>query len=190
LQITAEWLELQIRTYAQEFLKTQYGPEAAKRLNSFAMNALDAYEYGGLSEATDASLTIAAKRDFEAGKLTNTTKLIVRHELGHIVDEDPLDFPEFEEQIEREKKAWLNAKPKTAAEQWYKNLSVRTHVDPLKMAAVGFPRPETKVSQERLEQGIVAEVARMKKDSHWVDTNLAKRFVMANLLENPNYYTP
>jgi hypothetical protein len=108
--------------------------------------------------------------------------------LGHIVDEDPFNFPDFEDQIEREKKAWLNAKPKNAAEQWYKNLSVRTHVDPLKMAAVGFPRPETKVSQELLEQGTKAEVVRMKKGSLWVDENLAKRFALANLIENPNYY--
>ncbi len=190
MQVTANWLEAQIRTYAQEFLKTQYGPEAAKRFNHFELNAVDAYDYGGVSEATDISLTVAAKRDFEAGKLTNTTKLIVRHELGHIVDEDPFDFPDFEDQIEREKTAWANAKPKNAAEQWYKNLSVRTHVDPLKMAAVGFPRPETKVSKELLEMGTAAEVARMKKDSLWVDVNLAKRFAMANLLENPNYYSP
>lgn len=190
MQITAQWLEAQIRTYAQEFLKTQYGPEAANRLNRFQLNALDTYDYGGLSEATDASLTVAAKRDFQAGKLTDTTKLIVRHELGHIVDEEPFDFPDFEDQIEREKKAWANAKPKTPAEQWYKNLSVRTHVDPLKMAALGFPRPETKLSPELLEMGTAAEVARMKKDSPWVDVNLARRFAMANLLENPNYYNP
>jgi hypothetical protein len=170
LQITAQWLEAQIRTYAQKFLKTQYGPEAAKRFNHFELNALDAYDYGGVSE------------------VTNTTKLIVRHELGHIVDEDPFDFPDFEDQIEREKTAWANAKPKNAAEQWYKNLSVRTHVDPLKMAALGFPRPETKLAPELLEMGTAAEVERMKKDSPWVDVNLAKRFAMANLLENPNYY--
>ena len=39
-------------------------------------------------------------------------------------------------------------KPKTPAEKWYKNISIRTHVDPLKMQSLGFPRPETKVSPQ------------------------------------------
>src|SRR5208337_5553471 len=105
----------------------------------FDIKAVDAYDNGGVSEATDKDIKIAARRDIDAGKLTNTTKLIIRHELGHILDENSPAFPEFEEEIEHEKIAWVNAKPKTPAEHWYKNVSIRTHIDPLKMQSIGFP---------------------------------------------------
>jgi hypothetical protein len=130
---------------------------------------------------------VAVKRDVTAGKLTPTTKLILRHELGHIL-ENSMSFCEFDEEIEHEKHAWDKAKPKNAAEKWYRNVSIRTHLDPLKMKAMGFPTPETKLSSQQLEKGTALEVERMKKGSVWVDELLAKRYAMANLVENPNYY--
>ena len=190
METTAKRIEEQIKEYAKYFLKTEYGDQALQRLEMFDIKAVDAYDTGGVSEATDKDIKIAARRDIDAGKLTNTTKLIIRHELGHILDENSPAFPEFEEQIEHEKIAWVNAKPKTPAEHWYKNVSVRTHIDPLKMQSIGFPRPETKVSPELLKQGINIELKRMKRDSLFTDKILAKRFAMANLVEDPNYYNP
>jgi hypothetical protein len=161
---------------------------AANVLKAIEIIAVDTYDDGGVSEATEDHIVIAAKRDVEAGRLTATTKLILRHELGHIFDnqDEPADF---KEELEHEKTAWTKAKPKNAAEQWYKNLSIRTHIDPLKMQSMGFPRPETKLSESQLRQGVVAEVERMKKDSTTVDTGLAKRYAMAKLVENPNFYS-
>jgi len=184
---TIERIEEQIRQYAEDFLKNEYGAEALKKLSSIHISAVDAYDTGGVSQATETEVKLAAKRDIEAGKLTGTTKLILRHELGHILDNAPA-FPDFEEEILHEKMAWEKAKLKNAAEHWYKNISVRTHLDPLKMQSMGFPRPETKVSPQKLLQGVQSEVARMKKDSVWVDEVLAERFALANLIENPNYY--
>ena len=177
-----------MKEYAKYFFKTEYGYRALQRLKMFEIKAVDAYDTGGVSEATDRDIKIAARRDIDAGKLTNTTKLIIRHELGHILDENLPAFPEFEEQIEHEKIAWVNAKPKTPAEHWYKNVSIRTHIDPLKMQSIGFPRPERKVTPELLKHGLNMELKRMKKDCRFADKILATRFAMANLVEDPNYY--
>lgn len=177
-----------MKDYAREFLKTEYGDKALKKLETIEIKAIYAYDDGGVSEATNKDIKIAIKRDIDAGKLTNTTKLIIRHEIGHILDENSPAFPEFEQEIEHEKIAWLNARPKTPGEHWYVNLSVRTHIDPLKMQVLGFPRPERKVSRELLKRGMNAEVKRMKKDSVIVDEILAERFAMANLVEDPKYY--
>jgi hypothetical protein len=57
------------------------------------------------------------------------------------------------------------------------------------MQSMGFPRPETKLSEAQLSQGVMAEVERMKKDSAIVDSLLAKRYAMANLVENPDFYS-
>jgi hypothetical protein len=181
-------IETEIREYARAFLKSEYGEQALQKFALINISAIDAYDDGGISEATETEIKLAVKRDIDAGKLTGTTKLIIRHEMGHIFDETLPDFPEFEEEIKHEKIAWENAKPKTAAENWYKNISIRTHIDPLKMRALGFPRPETKLSSQQLQEGILAEIARMKKDSVWVDEVMAKRFAMANLVEDPTYY--
>jgi hypothetical protein len=188
LETTAKCIEAQIREYAENFLRTQYGEQTLKKLEGLDLLAVDAYDSGGISEATEKYVKIAVKRDVKAGKLTNTTKLIVRHELGHILDENTPAFPEFEEEIEHEKIAWQKAKPKNAAENWYKNVSIRTHVDPLKMQSCGFPRPETKISWQRLRHGTNSEIRRMKQNSSFVDSVLAERFAMANLIENPNFY--
>ncbi len=188
MQTTAKRIEGKIKEYAKHFIKTEYGNQALKKLEMFDIKAVDAYDTGGISEVTDKNIKIAAKRDIDAGKLTNTTKLIIRHELGHILDENSPAFPEFEEQIEHEKIAWVNAKPKTPAEHWYKNVSIRTHIDPLKMHSMGFPRPETKIAPELLKQGINMELKRMKTDTLTADEILAKRFAMANLIEDPDYY--
>jgi len=177
-----------MREYAEEFLRKEYDEQALAKLSLIHISAIDAYDDGGISEATDKEVKLAAKRDIDAGKLTNTTKMILRHELGHVLDEGLPDFPEFKEEIKHEKIAWEKAKLKTTAEKWYKNISIRTHIDPLKMQALGFPRPETKLSPQQLQVGTLAEVTRMKKDSVWVDEVLAKRFAMANLVENPTYY--
>jgi hypothetical protein len=185
---TAKRIEEQIREYAKYFLKTEYGDQALKRLEMFDIKAVDAHDTGGVSEVTGKDIKIAVRRDMDAGKLTNTTKLVIRHELGHILDENSPAFPEFEEQIEHEEIAWVNAKPKTPAEHWYKNVSIRTHMDPLEMQSIGFPRPETKVSPELLKRGISMELKRMKRHSPLADEILAKRYVLANLIEDPNYY--
>ncbi|HSV50444.1 MAG TPA: hypothetical protein VLH35_09005 [Candidatus Acidoferrales bacterium] len=188
--ISVQWIQGQMRQHAEEFLRTEYGPEAAtKVLGAIEIIAIDAYDEGGLTEVTEDHIKIAAKRDIEAGKLTATTKLILRHELGHIFDPTPEEFTGFEEEIKHERTAWVKAKPKNAAENWYKNLSIRTHIDPLKMQSLGFPRPETKLSGNQLRQGIASEVQRMKKYSPLVDETLAKRYAMANLVENPNFYS-
>jgi hypothetical protein len=179
-----------MKEYSKYFLKTEYGDQALQRLKMFEIKAVNAYDTGGVSEATDNDIKIAARRDIDAGKLTKTTKLIIRHELGHILDENSPAFPEFEEQIEHEKIAWVNAKPKTPAEHWYKNVSIRTHIDPLKMQSIGFPRPERKVTPELLKHGLNMELKRMKKDCRFADKILATRFAMANLVEDPNYYDP
>jgi len=181
-------LEDQIRDYAQDFLQKEYGAQAVSKLQTIEINALNAYDNGGVSEANEKGITLAAGRDFAAGKLTATTKLIVRHELGHVLDENSPFSPDFEEEIEHEKLAWRKAKPKNAAENWYKNISIRTHVDPLKMQALGFPRPEMKISRKSLLHGRNIEVKRMQTQSQYVDRNLALRFAMANLIENPNWY--
>ena len=188
METTAKMIEEQIKEYAKYFLKTEYGDQALKRLEMFEVKAVDAYDTGGVSEVTDKDIKIAARRDIVACKLTSTTKLIIRHELGHILDENVPAFPEFEEEIEHEKIAWVNAKLKTPAEHWYKNISIRTHADPLKMQSIGFPSPETKISPELLKQGTNIELKRMKRDSPLTDKILAKRFAMANLIEDPNYY--
>ncbi len=180
-------IETQIQAYAKEFLSTEYGDQAVKLLEKYSIKAVNAYD-AGVSEVSGKEIRIAAKRDIDACKLTNTTKLTIRHELGHILDGDSPDFPEFEELIEHEKIAWENAKPKTPAERWCKNLSIRTHMDPLKMHAIGYPNPETKVAPKLLKQATSLEIERMKKDSPFVDRVLAERFAMANLVENPHYY--
>jgi hypothetical protein len=190
LEKTAKSIQEQLGEYARSFLKTEYGDQSLKKLETLEILAVDAYDTGGISEATEKYVKIAVKRDINAGKLTNTTKLIVRHELGHILDENSQAFPEFEEEIEHERIAWVKAMPKNPAENWYKNLSIRTHIDPLKIQSLGFPRPETKISSKRLKQGTNVEMRRMKKDSPFVDRILAERFAMANLIENPHYYNP
>ncbi len=189
MQTTAERIEEQIKEYARHFLKTEYGDQAVKRLEMFDIEAVDAYDSGEVSEVSGKHIRIAARRDINAGRLTDTTKLVVRHELGHILDEGSPFFPDFEEEIEHEKVAWIKAKPKTAAEHWYKSLSIRTHVDPLRMQSIGFPRPETKVSPQLLKQGTKRELKRMGKSSLLVDEVLAKRFAMAKLVENANHYS-
>jgi len=189
LEKNAEGIQNQLEEYAKEFLKTQYGDQALKKLATLDILAVDDYDTGGISEATEKYIKIAVKRDINAGKLTGTTKLIVRHELGHVLDDNSPAFPEFDEEIEHEKTAWIKAKPKNPTENWYKNISIRTHIDPLKMQSLGFPRPETKISNKRLNEGTNAEIRRMKKSSHFVDRTLAERFAMANLIENPDYYT-
>jgi len=188
MKATIQRIQTQMREYAEEFIRNEYDQQTLAKLSSIQIYAIDAYDDGGISEATDKEVKVAAKRDIDAGKLTNTTKLILRHELGHFLDEGSPDFPGFEEEIKHEKIAWEKAKLKSPAEKWYKNISIRTHIDPLKMQALGFPRPESKLSHQQLQTGIKAEVARMKKDSVWVDEVLAKRFAMANLVENSKYY--
>jgi hypothetical protein len=188
VKATIQFIESAIREYAIQFLQNEYGQKALTKLALIGISAIDAYDDGGVSEATESEVKLAAKRDVDAGHLTETTKLILRHELGHLLDESTRDSSEFDEEILHEKIAWENAKPKTAAEKWYRNLSIRTHTDPLKMMAVGFPRPETKLSPQRLQQGTRLEIARMKRDSLWVDEVLAERYAMANLIENPDYY--
>jgi hypothetical protein len=188
VKATVQCIESEIRQYAAEFLQSEYGDEALSKLAQIRLTAIDAYDDGGVSEATETEVKLAAKRDIDAGHLTDTTKLILRHELGHILDQSQRDSEEFDEEMVHEKIAWDNAKPKTAAEKWYRNLSIRTHIDPLKMMAVGFPRPETKVSLHKLQQGTQSEITRMQKSSAWVDEALAERYAMANLIENPNYY--
>jgi hypothetical protein len=178
-----------MKEYAEDFLRAEYGEEGLKKLALIRISIVNSYDTGGISEATDTGVKLAAKRDVEAGKLTDTTKLVLRHELGHILDDRSPIFPEFDEEIAHEKIAWTKAKPKNASERWYENVSIRTHLDPLKMAALGFPRPETKLSPDQLQQGTIAEIERMKKDSLWVDEVLAKRYAMAHLIENPNYYS-
>ena len=189
METTAETIQEQMKTYARHFLKAEYGDQALKKLDALEIIAVDAYDTGGVSEATEKYVKIAVKRDIDAGKLTNTTKLIIRHELGHILDESSQAFPEFDEEIQHEKIAWAKAKPKTPAENWYRNISIRTHIDPLKMQSLGFPRPETKVSPQKLKQGTNWEMKRMKKDSVFVDRFLAERFALANLIENPDCYS-
>lgn len=189
METTSETIQEQMKTYARHFLKAEYGDQALKKLEILDIIAVDAYDTVGVSEATEKYVKIAAKRDINAGKLTNTTKLIIRHELGHVLDESSQAFPEFDEEIQHEKIAWTKAKPKTPAENWYKNVSIRTHIDPLKIQSLGFPRPETKVSMQQLKQGTKREVERMKKDSVFVDRFLAERFALANLFENPDYYS-
>ncbi|HUJ84583.1 MAG TPA: hypothetical protein VLV84_03155 [Candidatus Acidoferrales bacterium] len=188
METTAETIQEQMKTYASHFLKAEYGNLALKKLNAVDLIAVDAYDTGGVSEATEKYVKIAVKRDINAGKLTNTTKLIIRHELGHILDESLQAFPEFDEGIQNEKNAWAIAKPKTPAENWYRNISIKTHIDPLKMQSLGFPRPETKVSPQQLKQGTNWEIERMKKYSVYVDRFLAERFALANLIEDPDYY--
>lgn len=189
MQSTIQQIEKQMKEYAEEFFRTEYGDEAVKVLDAIHIITVDAYNDGGVSEATEQHIKIAARRDIDAGKLTSTTKLIIRHELGHIFDATSVEFPEFEEEIKHEKIAWAKAKPKNAAENWYKNVSIRTHIDPLKMQSMGFPRPETKLSQDQLQRGTDLEIKRMKKYNPWVDEVLAKRYAMANLIENPNFYS-
>jgi hypothetical protein len=189
LEKTVKSIQEQLEEYARGFLKTEYGDQALKKLATLEILAVDTYDTGGVSEATEKYVKVAVKRDINAGKLTGTTKLIVRHELGHVLDENSPAFPEFDEEIEHERTAWIKAKPQNSAENWYKNLSIRTHIDPLKMQLLGFPRPETKISYKRLKQGTNAEMRRMKKSSPFVDRVLAERFAMANLIENPHCYS-
>ena len=141
MQATIQLIEQQIREYAEHFLKTEFGDQALEKIEVISITAVDAYDTGGISEVTERKVRIAVRRDMDAGKLTGTTKLILRHELGHIMDVNSPAFPDFEEEIKHEKIAWLNAKPKNPAENWYKNLSIRTHIDPLKM--------QSKVSETR-----------------------------------------
>ena len=184
----AKKIEQEMKEYARYFLKTEYDDQASKLMQNFEIHAVNTYDTGGVTEITEKGIKIAAKRDIEAGKLTSTTKLIIRHEIGHMLDKDSPAFPEFEEEIEHEKTAWANAKPKNAAENWYKNLSIRTHVDALKMQVIGFPRPEKKVSPSRLKQAMRMELKRMKRDSVFADQILAERFAMARLIEDPEFY--
>ena len=187
MQSSVEQIERQIREYSERFLKTEYGEQAAKKLAEYTIEAVYAYDTS-LSEVTGKIIKIAAKRDIDIGKLTDSTKLTIRHELGHILDQNLPDFPDFNETIEHERIAWVNAKLKTPVEHWCKNLAIRTHLDPLKMQAIGFPCPEIKVSPEQLKWGINMEIERMSKDSPFVDEHLAERYAMVNLIENPNYY--
>lgn len=188
MQTTAKNIEYQIKAYARDFLLREYGEEAARKLEMIEIKAINTYDNGGVSERTEKDIKIAAKRDFLAGKLTDTTKLIVRHEIGHLLDDNSPDFPEYSEIIEHEKIAWKNAKVGSPAHNWYKNLSIRTHVDPLKMQSMGFPRPETKIPKENLNHGINVEIKRMGKYSPLVDRDLATRYAMAKLIENPDFY--
>jgi hypothetical protein len=178
-----------MNAYAKSFLKTEYGIKAQKKLETYVIKAVNSYDYGGVSEVTGNEVIIAAKRDIDQGRLTSETKLTIRHELGHILDENSPDCPEFDEIIAHEKIAWDNAKLKTPAEHWYKNLAVRTHMDPLKMQVLGYPNPETKVSKKLLQKGKENEMKRMGKDCVFVDEVLAERYAMANLAENPSYYS-
>ena len=111
----------------------------------------------------------------------------MRHELGHVLDENSPAFPEFEEEIEHERIAWVNAKPKTPAENWYKNVSIRTHIDPLKMQSLGFPRPETKVSEKQLKQATNGLGNKTnEKEQRICGQNFGwKGSPLANLIENP-----
>ena len=68
------------------------------------------------------------------------------------------------------------------------NVSVRTHLDPVKMASLGFPRPEWKLALGKLTRGTIREMGRMSLDNVFVDKGLAERFAMVNLLENPDFY--
>ncbi len=188
MHVTAEEIGNQIRIYAQNFLATEYGTTALKRLKTLNVIALDAYDNGGTSQATDNQIQIAARRDIKAGKLTATTKLVVRHELGHLLDATAPDYPDFNERFTHEKIAWANAKPKTAAENWYKSVSLLTHLDPLRMQALGFPRPETKISSAQLMRGVAVERGRMERDCVFVDEGFAERLAMAHLVDDPNYY--
>jgi hypothetical protein len=178
-----------MRHFAEDFLKAEYGDQALKKLAPYQFEAVYAYDFGGISEVTGNIIQIAAKHDIDIGKLTDTTKLTIRHELGHILDETSPDFPDFPEIIAHERIAWANAKPNTPAENWCKNLSIRTHLDPLKMQSLGYPCPERKVSPQQLQQAIAKEFERMSKDSPFVDVHLAERYALANLIEDPNYYT-
>jgi hypothetical protein len=171
LHTTAQQIEDQIRAYAKQFLECEYGEQAKRKLEAYSIQAVDAYDTGGVSEATA------------------TTKLIVRHELGHILDDTSPVCADFEEEILHERIAWANAKPKTPAEEWYKAVSIRAHVDPLKMQAIGFPRPERKVAVQKLKMGVKAEMQRMGRSSLLVDAALAERFAMFHLVEDPNYYS-
>lgn len=186
--VTLEEIDKQAKEYAEFFLKTEYGDKSLRKLELVDIIVVDAEDGGGVSETTEKYIKIAAKRDMDAGYLTDITKLIIRHELGHVLDEDLPDFPDFDEEIEHEKIAWAKAKLKTPAEHWYKNLSIRTHIDPLKMLSVGFPTPGKKISPALLRRGMAVELRRMKKDSVFPDKALAERFAMANLVENHNYY--
>jgi hypothetical protein len=187
MRASVEQIEGQIREYVEHFLKTEYGEQAVKKLAEYTIEAVYAYD-NSLSEVTGNIIKIAAKRDMDIGKLTDSTKLTIRHELGHILDENLPDFPDFDAVIEHERIAWVNAKLKTPLENWCKNLAMRTHLDPLKMQAIGFPCPEIKVSPDQLQRGISMEIERMSKDSPFVDEHLAERYAMVNLIENPNYY--
>jgi len=187
LQASVEQIENQIREYAEQFLKTEYGHQALKKLEEYDIEAVYTYDTS-VSEVTGNIIKIAAKRDIDIGKLTDVTKLTIRHELGHILDENLPDFPDFDQLIEHERIAWTNAKLKTPAEHWCKNLAIRTHLDPLKMQVLGFPCPERKVPPEHLKRGINMELERMSKYSPFVDEHLAERYAMANLIDTPNYY--
>jgi hypothetical protein len=189
LESPTHLIEQQMKEYAEDFLRAEYGEEALKKLAMVHITALNAYEVGGISEATDTDVKLAVKRDVYAGRLTETTKLVLRHELGHVLDDSSPMFPEFEEEIAHEKIAWVKAKPKNAAERWYRNVSIRTHLDPLKMQCIGFPNPKTKLTPELLQRGTTFEIERMRNSSVWVDEILAKRYAMAHLIENPNYYS-
>jgi hypothetical protein len=81
-------IEQQIRQFAEDFLRAEYGKEAVKKLEKYSIKAIYAYDGDCISEVSGNEIRIAAKRDIEAGELTNATKLTVRHELGHILDED------------------------------------------------------------------------------------------------------
>ena len=183
-------VEQEMKEYAENFLKTEHDDQAPRLIENLEIQAINAFDDGGVSEITEKGIKIAAKRDIDAGKLTSTTKLILRHELGHLLDKDSPAFPNFEEEIAHEKMAWANAKPKNAAENWYKNLSIRTHVDPLKMQLMGFPRPERRISASRLKRAARVESERMKRSSVFVDEILAERFAMARLIEDSEYYRP
>jgi hypothetical protein len=188
LHEASQQIEVQMRKYAEDFLRGEYGDQALKKLATYEFEAVYAYDSGGVSEVAGKVIRIAAKRDIDTGKLTETTKLTIRHELGHILDDESPDFPEFSELIAHERIAWANAKPKTPAEHWCKNLSIRTHIDPLKMQTLGFPCPERKISAEQLERGVNMELERMSKHCPFVDAHLAERYAMANLIENPDHY--
>jgi hypothetical protein len=189
LQISQRQIEDEIRAYALDFLGREYGEGAQKKLQAYSIITVDSYDCGGVSEATEDQIIIAIKRDLVAGKLTETTKLVVRHELGHILDETAPLCPTFEEEVAHEKIAWKNAKPKTAAERWYMCVSLRTHIDPLKMQAVGFPQPQTKIAPQKLIHAAETEAHRMGQESVFVDETWAERLAMAHLLENPDYYS-
>ncbi len=77
-------------------MRSEYGEQAIEKIAPIHICAVDAYDTGGVSEATETDVKVAAKRDVTAGKLTHTTKLVLRHELGHILENSPILF-EFEE---------------------------------------------------------------------------------------------